>query len=218
MAMQATQQTKPQENGQPPPDPVPRGARRNAATGLKNVDWKQTGSVWSARIKYWAFVIIVKFGALGLIYVEVISAGWRALMPDLSKKLYKTAFPGAWLLEEDETGHKLDLATVAAIILFGVVLMLWPLMLKYWLTPDEPPETQWDPGRYRGLIYCLGILVLGGDIAMFLYSVIKTGWAGESISFTSVVATILYVAIVITICLIGMNLKQEVIDLRKQGE
>ena len=59
------------------------------------------------------------------------------LVPALAQKLYKLPIPGAPLLEDDEAGHRLDLAHIFALFLLVAVFHLWAEVLRYWCGPTS---------------------------------------------------------------------------------
>jgi hypothetical protein len=178
----------------------------------KPFSWRRAMRLFFARIKYWLWQILAK-GILGLIYIAVISEGLRLLVPALGQKVYKLPIPGAYMLEDDEVGHRLDLAHGFAIFLLLGVFYLWAELLKFWLRPGEESDEGWDSDNYRRLITALGIVILGADGCLFYFSVSQMDWSGGQFSVTALLATVAYLAVLVLASFTSLKLSQKVIDL-----
>lgn len=177
--------------------------------------WGRFLALLCARLKYLAWQLLAK-GVLGVIYIAVISEGLRVLVPALGQKLSKLAIPGAWMLAEDEAGHRLDLAHIFALFLLIAVFHLWAEVIRSWLRPDDPEDEGFDPDNYFRLVATLAVVILGADAFLFFYSVTQMGWTGGEISFTAILVTAAYVAVLIFVSFVSVNLRQQVIDLSKE--
>jgi hypothetical protein len=174
--------------------------------------WRRAMRLLLARIKYWLWQIFAK-GVLGLIYIAVISEGLRLLVPALGQKLYKLPIPGAVLLEDDEVGHRLDLAHGFSIFLLLGVFYLWGELLRFWLRPGEEAGEGWDSENYQTLITALGVAILGADGCLFYFSVSQMDWSGGSFSLTALLATVAYLAVLVLASFTSLKLSQKVIQL-----
>jgi hypothetical protein len=194
--------TKAGRNSEGSPDtnaqPETRGPRRSWA-------------ILRAIAAYWAWQLGTKV-LMGVIYIAVISEGLRLLVPSLGQKLYKLPIPGAVLLEEDEVGHRIDLAHCLALFLLLGVFYLWVELLRFWLRPGEEVEEGWDADKYRQLITVLGVVILGADGCLFYFSVAQMDWSGGEFSLIALLATAAYLAVLILTSFLSLKLKQKVID------
>ena len=77
------------------------------------------------------------------------------------------------MLEDDEIGHRLDLAHVFSFFLLVAVFYLWEEVLRSWLLP--PKEDVWNPVNFRKLILTLAVVILGADTALFYFAIARVG-------------------------------------------
>jgi hypothetical protein len=169
-----------------------------------------------ARCKLCAWVALKM--VLGVIYVSVISDGLRILLPDLGKKLYKLPIPYANLLENDEVGHRLDLAHVFALFLLIAVFFLWSWLIRTWLRPGEEEDDGWDATNYQRLVFALAVVIISADTFIFYRALVEYDWGGGSVSTTCVVATVAYAAIQVFVSFVSVVLDQQVRKLLKESK
>ncbi len=159
-----------------------------------------------AHAKYWlwkALTIVV----LGPIYCSVIAEGLRLLVPALGQKLHKLAIPGFALCAQYQETRRLDLAIFLALFLLVAVWWLWEQVLKVLLSTDVAFQNSgWNPEAYKRLVLILGVVVLVADAALFYLSMVQMGWGGTRFSLPTLLATAAYVAVIVFVSLVSLNL------------
>lgn len=163
--------------------------------------------------KYWLFML-VKF-IVGIGYVSLISEGLRMIVPTLGMKLYNLPFLSA--LRDYEETHNLDLAPFAATILFVCSSSLWSALLDAWLYDDSALQAAGRcPIRYRQCMLGLGGIILFADAALFYRAMTYTGWQGNVLSLSAFLSTLAYLAVLLAVCLVSVNLKRGILTLKSE--
>lgn len=172
---------------------------------------------WSlvhALLKYWSWQIATK-AVLGMIYLAVIAEGFRLLMPPLGQRLYK--LPGLGWTRDYEATYRLDLANFFSIFMLIAVWYLWGMILCFWLEVDpfsDKPTTNTD--RHKAVVVVLGVVVLVADACLFYAAMTQMGWTGATFSFTAVVATAAYLAVIVFVTYVGINLRKNIADIERE--
>jgi hypothetical protein len=167
-----------------------------------------------ARLKYWAWEILTK-GILGVIYISVIAEGLRRLVPALGQRLYR--LPGLGALREYEATYRLDLAPFLAVFILIAVWYLWDEILQLWLRREcDDDESPWNRANHGLLIVSLGIVILGSDAVLFYIAMTQIGWQGAGFSFPALLATVAYLAVLIFVSFVSINLREAVNALSKE--
>lgn len=162
----------------------------------------------AARVKSWAWKLVT-VPIIGLIYCVLISEGLRYLFPALAQRLYKLPIPGLSYLRDYEAFYRLDLAHLFSIFLFIAVWYLWVVNLRAYLgDADVFNRSGWNPEAYRRFVLRLGVVVLGADAILFYIAITQQGWFGNRFSFTALVATVIYVAVIIFVSFVSVNLER----------
>jgi hypothetical protein len=169
-----------------------------------------------ARLKCLLWDVITKL-ILAVLSVAISSEGLRVLNPEFGQKLAKLPIPGAFLLEQDEIGHRLDVAHGLALILVTVVFLSWANVLRHWLLPDEPERHGFDADNYHFITTAIGFLILTADAALFFYGCVQMSWGG-GFSVTTLIATVAYVSVVIAVSLVSVELHQRVRNLSRRDK
>jgi hypothetical protein len=143
---------------------------------------------------------------LGPIYLTVVAEGFRCVIPTLAVIVYG----------DEETG--VDRAMLFAGILLVAVWLLWERALLLWLNDDTEFEASaWNPENHRNLIIILALVILGVDGCLFYLGVAQLGWGG-GFSFTSLLATLAYVAVIVFVSYESITLRRRVFELKNGGE
>ncbi len=173
-------------------------------------------TVFSAHAKYWAWKLFC-IAVIGVIYVAVVSAGLRYLLPDLGQRLYKV--PGlSWMYHYENT-HRLDLAHGLAVFLFIGVWVLWNRVLRLYLQPNLVlSQCRFNPEAYQRLVVTLGVVILGADACLFYCAMTQVGWRGTSFSVPALLATAAYVALLVFCSFVSCTLQQHIDDLKCKQE
>jgi hypothetical protein len=163
-----------------------------------------------ARLKLWTWNLF-SVTVLGVIYWSVIAEGLRFLVPFLGQRLSKLPIPGFSRLADFEWTHRLDLANAMSVFLFIAMWNLWGLLLKAWLGTSEVfQKSGWDAETYKTIVLTLGVVVLGADGVLFYIAMTQMGWAGTRFSLSALLATCMWVAVLVFVKLVSINLEKEV--------
>ena len=165
-----------------------------------------------ARFKYhvWSVLIHVVFAA---VYIAIIAEGFRILIPTMAQRLYK--LPGLGILKEYEATYKLDVAICMSIFMMLAVLYLWHRLVEKWLGTTDSLYTPhcddegWSHRHHMMLLWSLGAVVLGCDTYLFYTSIVSLTWGDSEFSFTSFVATLAYLAILVFVSYISVILRKD---------
>ncbi len=173
-----------------------------------------------ARFKYhaWSVLIHVVFAA---VYIAIIAEGFRILIPTLAQRLYK--LPGLGFLKDYEATYKLDVAICMALFMMLAVLYLWHRLVEKWLgttdslyTPHYDDEG-WSHRHHMMLLWTLGTVVLGCDTYLFYTSIVSLTWGDSEFSFTSFIATLAYLAILVFVSYISVILRKDAFPKEKSN-
>lgn len=166
-----------------------------------------------AKLKSWAWDIVSGI-ILGIIYWTVISEGLRLLLPVLGQRIHKVPIPGFSYFDRFEATHRLDLAHGLSIFLFIAMWKLWALILEDRLGSDQHfRDSGWeDTDAYKSLVLLLGRVILGADAVLFYIAMTQMGWSGSAFSIPAIIASISYVAVLVFVKLVSINLAKKVKD------
>lgn len=175
-------------------------------------DRKLTLELVFAGVKLWCFRAIKAL--IGLGYVVVITEGLRMVVPALGMKLHNMPLLGA--LKTFEGWHDLDLAPFAAVLIFLFSSSLWCSLLEVWLYDDSSLQaTGRCPVRYQQCIRVLGVVILLADACLFYRALTFAGWSGSDFSTTALFSAMAYLAILVSVCLVSVNLKRHYLSLKR---
>lgn len=161
-----------------------------------------------AKLKSLAWNVLTLF-SLGIIYWTIISEGLRLLMPVLGQKLHKASLPGFSYLDRFEATYRLDLAHGLAVFLFIATWNLWGMVLKSMLGSDEHFRRYgWNPQAFKRVVMVLGKVILCADAILFYIAMTQMGWSGTVFSIPALIATAGYVAILVFVKLVSVNLEK----------
>lgn len=166
--------------------------------------------IW-ARAKFTLWEVIMK-GGLGVIYVSVISDGLRIVLPAFGQKLHK--LPGLTFLKDYEATYRLDVAPFFAVFLLTAVWYLMERVLRLWLQARDDDQV-WESKPHAQLVTILAAIILGVDACLFYFAMTRMGW-GNAFSFTAILATLAYMAVLIFVSYGSVNLKQEIAMLKER--
>lgn len=175
---------------------------------MPRINWKQL----VAQAKYWGWQLMTK-GLLGLVYLTLVREGFVTVIPPLGLKLSK--IPGLAALDNFEATYRLDLAFVLAFFVMLAVFWLWSRVLALYMHGDDTAFQTDDPGfrRRREIIfYSLATAILVGDGVLFYIALTQSSWGGSYWSFTALLGTMLYVAVLIFVTIVAIDLKENVLN------
>ncbi len=159
-------------------------------------------------LKLLAWETVTK-GLLGIVYFVLIAEGIRQVLPTLGIKLSK--IPGLGLLSEYEGIHKLDLAHLLSIIILIFAWIQWRELLLVWLSPEpEQSAFGWRPRRHQEITVILAAVVLISDGLLFYSAMADLAWNGSWFSITAFIATVVYVAILVFVTFVSINMKRAI--------
>lgn len=169
-------------------------------------------AVVMALIKLVGFRLIKLLVGFG--YVAVITEGLRMVVPALGMKLYNMPFLGA--LKNDEGWHNLDLAPFAAVLLFCLSSSIWCALLETWLYDDSTLGASGRcPDRYQQCMVVVGGIILFADACLFYRAMTMVGWSGRTFSLPSLMCTLAYLAVLVAVCMVSVNLKRAYLSLKR---
>jgi len=89
------------------------------------------------------------------------------------------------------------------------VWYLWVVNLRAYLGDEDVfNHSGWNPETYRRFVLRLGVVVLGADAILFYIAITQQGWSGNRFSFTALVATVIYLAVIIFVSFVSVNLER----------
>lgn len=138
------------------------------------------------------------------IYMAIISEGLRSMAPTMCIRLYKLPF--LHFLKYYEATFRLDIAPFVAVCIGIVVFLIWERVVEAWLNGEFHGEWT-DKAK---LLACVGGVLLGADGILFYRSIVSMGWGGEVISFSALVCTVLYIAVVVGVSFLSFVLRSAV--------
>ena len=176
--------------------------------------WQQyrprSRAIFRAALYYYTWQLLTKV-FLGVVYMTVISEGFRHLIPALALRLSKV--PGLSALDGFEFSYRIDLAHGFAFFMLLSVCFLWSRILVLWLEPGHHfDEIGWDDEHHVQLILTLGVIILCADACFFYIGVTQTTWGGSSFSFIAVVATAAYLSVLIWVTYVAAALHKKLKD------
>ncbi len=174
----------------------------------RGVNW---GWVW-ALLVYWVYKIGIT-GAMLLIYVGFIADGLRRWKSPFGQKVWR--FPMLNWLRDFEATYRLDYAMVGAIVMAFVVCIAWSYLLRTWVEGEELRSSM-KKQRMAGAALIVGSAILIGDALLFYMTCVQAGWSGTKFSISALIGTAVYVAVVIMVNLIGVDLKFKVEESRNR--
>lgn len=164
-----------------------------------------------ARAKYVGWV-----AAVGLVLVAIClpltSEAIRSLLPSLGTKLSKTAVIGG--LFGGRSMAKVDVAYVAAGVVYVVVIYFWRELLSLWLDPDAGVDL--NEGPYKTLVTLCGALVLLIDTALMYVAIASLNWGAVTFSLVALLFTLTYAVGLIFASLVSMRLKKDIKNLLEE--
>jgi hypothetical protein len=158
-----------------------------------------------ARAKYFAWLIATAF-VLVAICLPLTSEAVRSLLPSFGTKLSKTAVIGA--LFGGQSMAKVDVAYVAAAVIYVVVLYFWRELLSLWLDPDA--VTDFNEGPYKTVVTLGGVLILLIDGGLMYVAIASLNWGKLTFSFVALLFTLTYLVGLVFVSLVSMQLKKAI--------
>lgn len=158
--------------------------------------------MWDTKVKLYGWKCLT-FLLVCPIYVVVISEGLRIILPTLAQRLYKLPFLHS--LEYYEGAHLLDIAHFLALIIFIAVSVLWEYVIESWIY--EGIEVSQVTARMNAITGFLGFVILGADACLFYLAMASIGWGGARFSFSAVLGTLAYIAVLMFTSFMSVRLK-----------
>jgi hypothetical protein len=159
-----------------------------------------------AHAKYWLWKVVTLV-VLAPIYVALISEGFRLLIPAAGLRLSKIPFLS--FLDDYEATHRLDCAHLMALGLLIFVWMFWDLLLTIKLG-GQFDTYGFEPESFKKVVLILGLTLVCCDACLFFVSVTNSSWGGSSFSFSAIIATAAYVAILICVSFVSCILRRDI--------
>lgn len=178
---------------------------------MPDMNWR----LWLERGRYWGWQLLTK-GLLGIVYLTIVKEGFVTVIPVLGLKLSKVV--GLSFLADYESTYRIDLAVIMAFFVMMAVFWLWSRVLALYLHGDDTAFQTDDPGfrqRRETVFYSLATAVLIADGILFYIALTQSSWGGSAFSFTALVGTVLYVAILIFTTIVAIDLKENVLNAKR---
>lgn len=152
-----------------------------------------------AHFRYLLWQVLTKL-VFGMLYIGIVSEGARRLAPALGQRLCKLN-PLV-----DRIDHRLDCAHLFALIVLFGTWWSWNQLLQCWLgvKPYSRETTVTVP---------LAFMFITTDAVIFYTATAQWRWGGSLVSFPSALMTVAYVAGLVFVTFVGIQLKEE---LRKE--
>jgi len=133
---------------------------------------------------------------VAICYLSIGADGLRQMMAGLSVRLHKLPIPGAEFLKDYSGFERLDVAMLAAIVLFVGVAILWVRVFRELQDVNELiSRRRANPIRFILLVVIAAIIIVA-DAGIFwvgLSSQASSGWT-DTPAYVPVAATVLYMA------------------------
>ena len=145
------------------------------------------------RIFFWSLNLVL-LPIVGICYLTVGAEGLRKMMNVFSLRLYKLPVPGAEYLQYYSGFDKLDIAMLAALVLFVAVAILWVRIFRELHHLDQLTQRRKSNPILFYLLAIIATVIIVGDAGIFyvgLKSQTSNGWT-ETPESVPAVATILY--------------------------
>lgn len=162
-----------------------------------------------ARFKYYGWIVCSK-AFLAIVYLALVREGLRNLIPTLGTKL--SSLPGLAFLDDFTLTYRMDLASAMAVFVMLAVFWLWDRVLSLWLHGVDTAFESDDPSfrvRRELLYYVLALAVFISDALLFYWALVNSGWDRPAISFSAMIVTVVYSAILIFFALATIDLRQK---------
>jgi hypothetical protein len=168
---------------------------------------------WSLLVLWCLFIKLPIAG----VYVIIVSDGFRSLVQASAIRFSKTPIIGPFF-GTYKVLEKIDGAYVLAIALMLAVFYFWDRLLNYWLDGEDFLAAQaWKNKEwYVKFITVGGGTVLGGDACLFLRAVTNIGWKGTKFTFSALVAVIVYIAVIVFVTFVSVELKKRISVLKNK--
>jgi hypothetical protein len=187
------------------------GATTPDRAGVVRPAGRSVVQIVMAWMKLWCFRPIKLL--IGIGYVIVITEGLRMVVPALGIKLYSLPLLGA--LRDYEGWHELDLAPFVAVLLFFFSSTIWCALLETWLYDGSMLKADGrQTERYETCLLVLGSIILFADACLFYRAMTFVGWGGAVFSISALLCTLAYLAILVSVCLVSVNLKRNYLSLK----
>lgn len=177
------------------------------AIALESVP-RQRRSAWN-----WIVLIVWKlfsFAILSVVYWTMISEGLRHLVSPLGQKLYRVPLPGFSFMQNEMTLRRLDLAHCIAILLLLATYALANENLRIILRSDHSIGRGFNPAVYVKFVQLMGLTIIGIDAVLFYMAMSQmSGWGGSRFSVTTLLATVLYVGVLLFTSFMTVNLERK---------
>lgn len=177
---------------------------------LRKIHWP----LWWARLIRIAWDLGMTV-ILAIIYFSWGSQGIRHVLPASGLKLYKLPIPGFADLENFETTYRLDTAHFAALILLVLSWLAWHFLLRLIISDDLQKKFErwsWNLTYIKPILIVTAILIIVGDGGLFYAAFNHAAFGETRFSATALVASLVYMTILVLVNFISLYLAQCVKD------
>ena len=148
------------------------------------------------QVVFWTLNTLI-LPIVAVCYLTIGADGMRRMMSGLSLRLHKLPIPGAEYLKSYSGFDRLDIAMLAAIVLFVAVAILWVRVFRELQDVGELKlQRSENPIRFFLLVIIAGIVIAADSWIFYvgLSSHAASGWGGETPAYVPAAATVLYMA------------------------
>ena len=98
------------------------------------------------------------------------------------------------------------------------VFWLWSRVLALYMHGDDTAIQTDDPGlrkRRETVFYSLAATILIADGLLFYIAMTQSSWGGSSFSFTALLATVIYISVLIFVTVFANDLKEQILNAKE---
>lgn len=182
-----------------------------AAERFKQIDWELV----HAKALHFLWIGPVK-AIFAVIYIAIVRDGFVNLTPTFAMRL--SQIPGLRFLADSDAFYAVDIALVLSAFLFIVVSYCWAALFRLWTSGDRSAfatDEQKYANRYESLIVGLSMIVIFAELTLFYQAIVESTWGGSAFSFTALLASLVFVGVLLGVILIGIHLELTVKQLEE---
>jgi hypothetical protein len=157
------------------------------------------GRLIKAKLKYWIWTLFGKV-VFALVYVGILSEGFRVLVPAMARKVYRLPFLG--FLKQYTEFYKLDLAPIFALILMLAVFWLTGRMIKTWMVL----RSDYRLSQRERIDVCFGAPLFVLDALFFYFGASHLKWGSAGLDIWVLLATVTYSLVLLYVSYVSVTL------------
>lgn len=163
------------------------------------------GDLIFARVQFFAWRIVSTIG-FAILYAFLLSEGLRLMFAASARKLHTIPFL-SWMKGYEDL-HRLDIATLMAAGFMFIIMFIWERLLDLLIYGKRSAVEADQQDRESKLFLYVGIGFLVCDAVTFYASIVSLSWGGSKFSFTALIATAMWVGMVIVLAHLTNRLRR----------